>query len=53
MNMIQAIPGYRSPEDLTIILRYLGEKIYEEMSYDDYLEKMGWWAGVVVWWWDA
>ncbi|MCF8380929.1 MAG: DUF255 domain-containing protein [Bacteroidales bacterium] len=41
MNMIQPLPGYKSPEDLSRILRYLGDKIYEEMSFDAYLEKTG------------
>lgn len=36
MNMIQAIPGYKSSEDLNIILKYLGNKIYEQKSFEEY-----------------
>ena len=36
MNMIQPLPGYLPPEDMSKILTYLGDKIYEKMSYEDY-----------------
>lgn len=40
MNMIQPLPGYKSAEDLNIILHFLGDKIYETMSFEDYQLKM-------------
>ncbi len=39
MNMIQPLPGYKSAEDLSIILTFLGDKIYEKMSFDDYYKQ--------------
>ncbi|MFW5644664.1 MAG: thioredoxin family protein [Bacteroidota bacterium] len=36
MNMIQPLPGYKSAEDLSLILTFLAEKIYEKMSFEDY-----------------
>lgn len=39
MNMIQPLPGYKSAEDLSIILTFLGDKIYENMSFDDYYKQ--------------
>ncbi len=39
MNMIQPLPGYKSAEDLSIILTYLGDEIYEEMQFDEYYKQ--------------
>lgn len=36
MNMIQPLPGYRSAQELSIILRFLGDRIYEKMSFEEY-----------------
>jgi thioredoxin-related protein len=36
MNMIQPLPGFKSAEDLSIILTYLGDEIYEEMEFQEY-----------------
>jgi len=40
MKMIQALSGYKKAKDLSIILHYLGDKIYETMSFDEYQEKI-------------
>jgi thioredoxin-related protein len=39
MNMIQPLPGYKSAEDLSIILTFLGDKIYENMTFDEYYKQ--------------
>jgi thioredoxin-related protein len=39
MNMIQPLPGYKSPEDLSIILTYLGDKIYENIGFEEYYKQ--------------
>lgn len=39
MNMIQPLPGYKSAEDLTIILTFLSDEIYEEMTFEDYYKQ--------------
>lgn len=39
MNMIQPLPGYKSADDLNIILRFLGDNIYEKMSFDEYYKQ--------------
>ena len=36
MNMIQPLPGYKSAEDLKIILKFLGDNIYENMTFEEY-----------------
>jgi len=39
MNMIQPLPGYKSAEDLRIILTFLGDNIYEKMKFDEYYKQ--------------
>lgn len=39
MNMIQPLPGYKSAQDLRIILTFLGDKIYEEMDFNRYYKQ--------------
>lgn len=39
MNMIQPLPGYKPAEDLRIILTYLGDKIYENMQFEEYYKQ--------------
>ncbi len=36
MNMIQPLPGYKSAEDLRIILTFLADEIYEKMDFQQY-----------------
>lgn len=39
MNMIQPLPGYKSAEDLRIILTFLGDRIYEKMQFEEYYKQ--------------
>ena len=39
MNMIQPLPGYKSAEDLKIILTFLADNIYETMGFDEYYKQ--------------
>ena len=36
MNMIQPLPGYKSAEDLRIILTFLADEVYKSMGFDEY-----------------
>ncbi len=37
-NMLQPLPGYRTPEQLIPILKYLGEKHFRKQSFEDFME---------------
>jgi len=39
MNLIQPLPGYKSAEDLSIVLTYLGDEIYENMPFEEYYKQ--------------
>ena len=39
LDILQAIPGYRTAEELLPILKYLGDDIYKNTNWDDYLNQ--------------
>ncbi len=39
LELIQSIPGYKSPKDFHTIIRYFGDDYYKKMPWDTYLRQ--------------